>query len=845
MKNLLVIDGNSLINRAFYGVPLLSTKEGIFTNAVYGFLNILVKAITENKPDYIIVAFDHARKTFRNELYSEYKAGRKQMPEELRGQFDILKEVLKACNIKVIEQAGIEADDIIGTVTKRFSENSIIVTGDRDSLQLIDDKITVWLTKKGISDVKRMDSGAVVDDFGVEPCQIIDLKALMGDKSDNIPGVRGIGEVGAVKLLNTYKTLEGVYENIDEIKGATKTKLVDNKDMAFLSKQLATIKLDCEIDCDYDDCTYDFPFKSEVFKLFKKYEFSNLLKRKELFTEVEDLIEKRECRKEVLSTNEEVENFVEFLKKQKEFSFVLEPLCFATKECEYVINFTNDLFGASIDIDKFLADLKPVFEDENILKCVYDYKETKKVLLKKNINLCGCFDVALAKYLLEANDKNQSLKQFAIETGFEDNYASSLVQLKKELTQRLKNEGLYSLYEDLEYPLSDVLISMEKEGIKLDEEKLKEASEKYEKELIAVNEDILALAGKDFNVNSSKQLAEVLFDELKIPCQYNKSRSTAIDVLNSLLYAHPIIPLIIRYRKIQKLKSTYIDAFIKLIDNGFIHTVFNQMATATGRLSSKDPNMQNLPTRDEESKLIRQMFVSRFEGGKIVSADYSQIELKLIAHFSEDENMLETFRQGKDIHTATAAKIYGISEDEVTKQQRREAKAVNFGIVYGQSAFGLATSLGIGVKAASQFMEAYFKTYPKVKEYMETSIVKAKENGNTALTLLGRKRKIPELSSSNHNLKSFGERVAMNMPLQGSASDIIKLAMVNISRVFKQENLKSKLILQIHDELVIDTTSDEVEKVKEILKSEMENAVNLSLKLLVEVGVGDNLYDSK
>ena len=845
MKNLLVIDGNSLVNRAFYGVPLLTTQQGEYTNAVYGFLNILVKAITENKPDYIIVAFDHARKTFRNELYSEYKAGRKQMPDELRGQFPILKEILTACNIKVIEQAGIEADDIIGTVTKRFNENSIIVTGDRDSLQLIDDKINVWLTKKGISDVKMMDSQAVIDDFGVTPLQIVDLKALMGDKSDNIPGVRGIGEVGAVKLLSSYKTLEGVYENIESISGATKTKLINDRDMAFLSKTLATIKTDCDIECDYDDCTYDFPFKSNVLELFRKYEFFNLMKRKELFEEGESACEIKKCEKKIISQVEDVESLINELKTQKEFAFCLQPLCFATDKCEYIINESCDLFTLGIDIEKLLNDLKPLFESKTILKCVYDFKESKKLLLKRGINLVNCFDCALAKYLLVANDKNQSLKQFALESGFEENLASSLIGTREDLTSKLKENGLYSLYLDLEYPLSDILIEMENAGIRIDKELLLKASEKYEKELSQINEDIINCAGKQFNVNSSKQLAEILFDDLKIDHTYNKARSTAIDVLNGLIDVHPIIPLIIRYRKIQKLKSTYIDAFIKLIDNGYIHTVFNQMATATGRLSSKEPNMQNLPTRDEESKLIRQMFISRFENGKIISADYSQIELKLIACFSGDESMLETFKQGKDIHSATAAKIYGIKQEDVTKGQRREAKAVNFGIVYGQSAYGLSTSLGISVKSASKFMEAYFASYPKVKEYMENSIKKAKENNNTAYTILNRKRKIPELASSNHNLRSFGERVAMNMPLQGSASDIIKLAMVNIGKVFKEKGLKSKLILQIHDELVIDAHSDEIDIVCEILKNEMENSIELPLKLTVEVGVGDNLYDSK
>lgn len=845
MKNLLVIDGNSLANRAFYGVPLLSTKEGVFTNAVYGFMNILVKAITENKPDYIIVAFDHARKTFRNEMYAEYKAGRKQMPDELRMQFPILKEVLKACNIKVIEQAGIEADDIIGTVTKRFSDKSIIVTGDRDSLQLIDDNINVWLTKKGISDVKMMDKQAVIDDFSIEPCQVVDLKALMGDKSDNIPGVKGIGEVGAVKLLNSYNTLEGVYENIENITGATKTKLVNDRDMAFLSKELATIKIDCDIDLDYEDCTYDFPFKSGVFELFKKYQFSALMKRKELFDDSCEVKEKIECKKQVVSTQQGLDELVDLLLTQEQFAFAVEPLSFATKTCQYDIDFNGDLFSAAMDIEKFFTDLKVVFESEKVVKCVYDYKEIKKALLKRNITLTNCFDCALANYLLEANDKKLSLKQFAIEVGCDNNLAFSLINSYESLLTKLKNENLYSLYSDLELPLSDVLIGMEEAGIKLDEKRLHEASEKYEKEIQAINGDIMTIAGEEFNLNSSKQLAEILFDKLKLPCHNNKSRSTAIDVLNSLLNAHEIIPLIIRYRKLQKLKSTYIDGFIKLIDNEFIHTSFNQMATATGRLSSTEPNMQNLPTRDEESKLIRQMFVSRFENGKILSADYSQIELKLIAHFSGDETMLETFRQGKDIHTATAAKIYGINESDVSKNQRREAKAVNFGIVYGQSAYGLATSLGIGVKAASQFMEAYFATYPKVKKYMEDSIIKAKENNNTAMTLLGRKRKIIELASSNHNLKSFGERVAMNMPLQGSASDIIKLAMVNIARVFNERNFKSKLILQIHDELVIDAHPDEVEAVSAILKEQMESAVRLDVVLNVEVGIGDNLYDCK
>lgn len=836
MDRLLIIDGNSLLNRAFYGVPLLSNSEGIYTNAVYGFCNMLIKAINEHKPKYIAVALDYERKTFRNELYADYKAGRRETPMELGMQFDILKDVLTAMKIKTLQIKGIEADDIIGTLSKRFKVSTIILTGDRDSLQLIDDTTCVWLTKKGISDVKMMDEEELKKDFGVSPSQIIDLKAIMGDKSDNIPGVKGIGEVGAVKLLQQYDTLDGVYENIEAISNATKNKLIESKEMAYLSYKLATIKTDCEIDCNIEDCLYSYPFNNDVKKIFTKYQFSNLLKRTELFEKESVELEQKEVIE--LINNQQIETALSLIKDKFAF-YIDEDIHFCIDgESEFVIKSSGDLLDL-LDKSQKIKFLKPYLENGNIVKILFDYKTTRKKLNSYSIQLNNVFDCMIADYVLEPTDKSEDINKFCLK--YESAQVSTALYKNYDVfIDRLAKNGLYDYYKKVEFPLSEVLYDMEETGVKVNLEKLKEFEIKYNEEIEELSEKIYEFAGCEFNIKSPTQVAEVLFDKLGIDASKNKKRSTAVEYLQSIENLHPIVPLILRYRKIIKLKSTYVEAYIKYAKNGFIHTEFCQAATATGRLSSKDPNLQNIPTRDDETKLIREVFVSRFDGGKIVSADYNQIELRLLAHFSQDDTLLNGYKAGKDVHAITASKIFKVPLDEVTKEQRRSAKAINFGIIYGQGAFGLSNVINSSVKTAQMFIDAYFNEYPKVKEYLDSCIKNAKETGES-ITMVGRKRKIPEISSNNFQLRSFGERVAMNTPLQGSASEIIKIAMVNLYVKLKELNVKSKLILQIHDELVLDVAPDELNMMVELVSSVMQDAVELSLELTVGVGVGETL----
>lgn len=836
MDSLLIIDGNSLLNRAFYGVPLLSNSEGIYTNAVYGFCNMLIKAINEHKPKYIVVALDYERKTFRNELYADYKAGRKETPMELGMQFDILKDVLSAMKIKTFQIKGIEADDIIGTLSKRFKVNTIILTGDRDSLQLIDDTTSVWLTKKGISDVKMMDEEELKKDFGVTPSQIIDLKAIMGDKSDNIPGVKGIGEVGAVKLLQEYGTLDNIYKNLETLTNALKNKLSQDKDMAYLSYKLATIKTDCDIECDLEDCRYPYPFSNEVKRIFTKYQFSNLLKKNELFEKESVEFEHKETIE--LIDNKSIESALSLI-KDKLSIYIKEDIYFCVDgETEFVIKSTGDLLDL-LDKSQKMAIIKPYLENENIVKVIFDYKTTRRKLEEYNIKLNNVFDCMIADYILEPADKSEDVNKFCLK--YECSQISTTLYNNYELfVERLKSDNLFNYYNEVEFPLSEVLYDMEQSGVKVNLEKLKDFEIKYNAEIDEITNKIYTFAGCEFNIKSPTQVAEVLYDKLKINIAKNKKRSTAVEYLQSIEDLHPIVPLILRYRKIMKLKSTYVDAYIKYTKNDFIHTEFCQASTATGRLSSKDPNLQNIPARDDETKLIREVFVSRFEGGKIVSADYNQIELRLLAHFSEDETLLNGFKEGKDVHAITASKIFKLPLEEVTKDQRRSAKAINFGIIYGQGAFGLSNVVNCSVKTAQMFIDAYFNEYPRVKEYLDGCIQSAKETGQS-YTMVGRKRKIPEILSSNFQLKSFGERVAMNTPLQGSASEIIKIAMVNLHDKLKELNVKSKLILQIHDELVLDVAPDELDMMVELVTGVMQNAVKLSLDLTVAVGVGDTL----
>ena len=849
MDKLVVIDGNSLINRAFYALPLLSNKDGEYSNAVYGFVNMLIKIIQEHNPTHIGVAFDYGKKTFRNGMYAEYKGTRKPTPTELKSQFPILKEILKLMNIKFIEIEGIEADDIIGVLSLKFDYKTVIVTGDKDSLQLINNDTEVWLTKKGITEIQYMTEETLKENMGIEPYQVIEMKSLMGDSSDNIPGVAGVGEKTALDLLNKYQTLDGVYEHIDEIKGKLQEKLINSKDNAYLSKQLATIITDYKIDVELDDFKYEFPFSKDVYAFFEKYDFNSLLKKPELFNDVEidEVFEQYSANLIEIADEETLKNTIKFIEKAKKFNFDIgENFSFAyDKNCEYVINF-EDGFLAKLSYETVLRTLKPVFENEEIKKVVYDCKLLKHQLAEFDIKLNGVvFDCMLGEYLLFAGEKQQTKLDLINQNRLNDKYMSiNLFYLKEDIEKRLKEKNLDKLYYEIEFPLIDVLYDMECVGFKIDTNVLEELSAKYSEELNELTKEIYLQAGEEFNVNSSKQLAVILFEKLGLNVKQNKKMSTAIEILEQIYDMHPIVPLIIRYRKIQKLSTTYLEAFKGIYDpkTAIIHTMFNQTLTATGRLSSSEPNLQNIPVRDEEGKFLRKMFVSSFEGGKLISADYSQIELRLLAHFSQDPTLLSAYIENKDIHTQTASEVFDVPFDMVTSQMRRDAKAVNFGIVYGISDYGLAQNINCSRKQAKEYIDKYFERYSKVKEYMNSNVQFVKDFGYIT-TLYGRRRIVRDIYSSSYMARMFAERVAMNMPLQGTASDIIKIAMNNVYNALKAGEYKSKLILQVHDELIIDAPSDEVEKVMDLLKNCMEKAVELSVPLTVDVSSGDNWFE--
>lgn len=849
---LVIIDGNSLINRAFYALPQLANAEGVISNGVFGFATILVKIITEIKPKYICVALDYGKHTFRTDMYAEYKGTRKGTPEELKSQFPILRDMLSAMGIQHIEKEGIEADDIIGTLTRRFDTENIVVTGDKDSFQLINDNTWVMFTKRGVTETINYDQAQLFNDYGLKPFQIVELKSLMGDSSDNIPGVSGVGEKTALSLLYKYETLDNVYNHIDEITGKLKEKLVNSKEMAYLSHTLATIDTNCDFECTLEDCEYQFPFNEEVLKFFKRYQFNSLLKKSNLFEEsqpktfeYEKSIEQYNI--DSLDIVQQISN--EIKKEKKVYLNLSGGVSIFVNNREYNLSEKVDLLTPTIECADLFNGLKEVFEDETIEKCVFDYKSILHTLKKYNVGLNNVsFDVYLARYLINNNNKsNISFEDLLIENNLNLNYrAYNLKSLEEMYIDNLNQLQLTNLYNDIELPLTKVLYNMEIVGFKIDQDVLYQLDSKFDTELKQVSNEIYDLADCEFNLNSPKQLGEVLFDKMNLYHGNNKKKSTGIDVLNSLKNDHPIIEKIIRYRQISKLYSTYIKSFEELInkDTGKIYTTFNQTLTSTGRLSSSEPNLQNIPVRSEEGKELRKMFVPSTSDGYIVSADYSQIELRLLASFCGDEKLIEAFRRGDDIHALTASHVFGVDLKDVTSQMRRDAKAINFGIIYGISDYGLSQNIGSTRKAAKEYIDTYFLKYPLVKKYMDDNVEYCKKNGYIK-TYFGRIRFIPEINNSNYNIRQLGERCAMNMPLQGSASDIIKLAMIRVYNRMKDENLQSKLILQIHDELIVDCVKSELEKVTTILKEEMENVVDLKVKLEVNVSYGKDWYEAK
>ena len=838
---LVVIDGNSLVFRAFYGLPPLSNKDGEPCGAIYGFCKMLINVIEKLQPKYMVIAFDAGKHPFRHDIFAEYKGTRKPMPDELRMQLAPLKSLLVEMGIKVVEMADIEADDLIGSTVKKFACNAIVVSGDRDLLQLVNDKTTVWLTQKGISDIWEANEITLKEKYGIAPYQVIEMKSIMGDTSDNIPGVKGIGEKTAKKLLDEYTTLDGIYAHLDEIKGKTHDLLSEQKDMAYVSRTLATIKTDVELDYNIDDCTYDFPFNSTVLDIMKRYEFNTIVNRKELFSSNEEVqICTHNNAKQMLETVEDFDSLVKEIKDKKSFAMylTLNTVNFALQDTEYIL---DNMMFVNMSI---LESLKYLLQDCSIEKVLFDSKENKHYFQKLNIDINNYFDISLAVYLVNESEGLLKYEEIENNKGLDTDLPScNLLSLKEELSKTLKERQQWNLYQDIELKLVEVLYEMELAGIKINVDEISVLSEKYKQEADELEKKIFALAGSEFNIKSPKQLMKVLFEDLKLV--YKGKKSTNVEVLESVKNQHEIVDCILRYRKIAKLVSTYLDGMLPYIDNqSKIHTTFMQSFTSTGRLSSREPNLQNIPVRDEESKALRKLFVSSFEGGSIMSADYNQIELRLMAIFSKDDNLLQDFNNKVDVHSMTASKIFDVLPEEVTPQQRRVAKAVNFGIIYGISEYGLSKNINSTPKQAKEFIEKYFYHYPTIKTYMEQSIEFAKQNGYCK-TYFNRIRHIPEIKSTNYTIRQFGERVALNMPLQGTASDIIKLAMIKVQNSIKSNNLKSKLILQIHDELIIDVFPGEEDVCKQILKDNMMSVVDFALPLEVSISCGKTWFDAK
>ncbi len=827
---LVIIDGNSLFYRSFYALPLLTNANGEYSNAVYGFAVQIVKIINDIKPTHIAVAFDAGKHTFRNDLYSGYKATRKPMPSELRSQLEPLKKMLKLMNIKMCEKPELEGDDVVGTLAKRFKDiQTLIFTADRDTLQLIDDTTSVYFTKKGTTELKIVDKQVLLEEQGITPSQVIDVKALQGDTSDNIPGVAGIGEKIAKNLVIKYGNLDGIYSNIDQITGKMREYLINGKDNAYLSYNLAKIKTDIDVDCNLEDCKYIFPFTPGVYAFFKNYQFKSLLKRPELFAENSEIKAVKTYELKEISNISDFEDFAEIFNKVDKFAAYIqkESINFSDGITEFAL--LNDFWQQNNQAKAYILEL---FTNSK-KKILFDCKVFMHFLHQYSIKLGeNVFDLSIAKHLVDGVSV-KSAADIIVDDEDNNSPASVIYNLEPEYFEAIKTLNMEDLYYKIELPLTRVLFDMEVTGFKVDLDVLDSLSIKYKQELSGLESQICELAGENFNVNSPKQLADILYNKLGL--KHGKKMSTAAETLETLKDAHPIIPLILRYRKVAKLNSTYIEGFRPHIDsNGIVHTSFKQTLTNTGRLSSAEPNLQNIPVRSEDGKEVRSMFVARTKDCVLVDADYSQIELRLLAHMSGDEYFINAFKHNDDIHALTASHVFGCDIKDVNKDMRRIAKVVNFGIIYGISEFGLATDLNIKAKEAKKLIDEFYFSHPKVKQFMENAISNAKETGR-ANTLLGRSRKMLEITSSNYMVRSMAERAAQNMPLQGTAADIVKIAMIKVSQKLKEQNLKAKLILQVHDELIIDTPKAEESIVKQLVKSCMESAYNLAVPLTVDV----------
>ena len=866
MKKLLILDSNSILNRAFYGVRYLSAKDGTPTNAIYGFLNILLKLIKEQEPDYICAAFDVKAPTFRHKQYEGYKAQRKPMPEGLAAQMPLAKDVLRAMGVTILEKEGYEADDIIGTVARLCEESEIscfIATGDKDDLQLASDKTKVILTvtKSGYNETIIYDDKAVKEKYHVTPTEFIDVKALMGDPSDNIPGVKGVGEKTAMSLIEKHHSIEYIYENIDGIglKGAMLQKMKDGREMAFMSKELATINRNTPIEFNAEECVFDgFENNGELYEILKRLELNSIIKKLDL-SGVDNVKE-----------NEDI---------FKDFSYqVGDKNMISGDKVTVVLDFDGDnISSAAVGAGNNAVvlneqdDIKELLEDDSIAKVMFDVKEAI-VKLNGRIDIKNIVDdTAIAAYLVDPAKNEYTIEKLAseyfgtviekpevkqlsllddVETDRSEYLAKCAVALgvlNERIGDKIKENGQEKLYQEVELPLVTVLAHLEINGFLVDDNQLKEFADKLGEKIDALTNEIYMLAGEEFNINSPKQLGVILFEKLELkPVKKTKTGyATNADVLEKLRDKHPIVNFIMEYRQLAKLKSTYCDGLTAVVNPNThrIHSVFTQTVTVTGRLSSTEPNLQNIPTRTELGREIRKMFVAK-EGYVLVDADYSQIELRVLAHIANDETMINAFRNNEDIHAVTASQVLGIPLEDVTKEQRSSAKAVNFGIVYGIGEFSLAQDLHISVKEAKAYIESYLEKYNGVRNYMESIKEQAKKDGYVK-TMLNRIRYIPELKSPNYNIRQFGERVALNTPIQGTAADIIKLAMVRVDNRLINEGLKSKLILQVHDELIVEAHKDEVDKVKQILSEEMQSAMELNVPLKVDMSTGHSWYDAK
>ena len=881
-KRLIIIDGNSIINRAFYALPEMSNKDGLKTNAVYGFTTMLFKIIDTYNPTHISVAFDRKAPTFRHLEYKEYKAGRKKMPDELREQFEPLKELLDKFNIHRLEIDGYEADDIIGTVSKLAEENDykvFIVTGDKDAIQLASNKTTTLITKKGVGEVEEYDFDSVMEKYEMTPTQFIDLKGLMGDKSDNIPGVPGIGEKTGIKLIKEFSSIENLVENIESLKGSIKKKIEENKELAIMSKRLATIIRDVPIEVNLQELEYGKYSVEDVVEEFKKLGFTSLVSRLLDLNGKADALESSSVELNInkLENTEEIINQITH-KKEVIIKTVSKVGNILEKNIIYMFISVD---GENIYYinEEQVEDFKSILENSNIKKFGYNLKDDYIALRPYNIKLENMyFDITIAEYLLDSatstsyecsaiamkyltrkiKSKEDLLGKGVKAKKFEDldinelsEYIGNIINVVKLSSEKMKEQlhesDMDSLFNEVEMPLVEVLGEMEFIGIQVDKETLCELGNQFKEIINKLESEIYEMAGESFNINSPKQLGVILFEKLELPVikKTKTGYSTNAEVLDKLRDKHEIIDKITEYRQIVKLNSTYVEGLLGIINpiSNRIHSSFNQTITTTGRISSTEPNLQNIPVKMEMGRNIRKVFIAS-ENHKLVDADYSQVELRVLANMSGDENMIEAFRHDEDIHAKTASQIFDIDINDVTSRQRSEAKAINFGIVYGKSDFGLSEDLNISVKQAKEYINSYFEKYNRIKEFMDKTIEDATANGYIT-TLLNRRRYIPELKSSNFMLRNAGKRAAMNAPIQGSAADIIKIAMVNVYKKLEENDMKSKLILQVHDELIVEAVNDELEEVKKIVKEEMENAFSMDVHLDVDLNVGYSWYETK